>query len=156
MERMVIAMTLAIRISQDMTAAMKAQDADRLSALRLIRAALQKQEIEKRAPLDDGEVIKVLGALAKQRREAADQFETHNRPDLAQKELAELALIKSYLPAAASAEEVRQAVEAAVAETGAASLKEMGAVMKAVMAALAGKSVDGKAVSDLVKERLSR
>ena len=149
-------MELEAKIAQDLTAAMKAQDAGRVSALRLVKAEFQKRQIEKRAPLDNADVIKILNTLSKQRREAADQFTKGNRPDLAKQELSELQLIESYLPAAASPEELRQAIEAALAETGATSIKEMGAVMKATMARLVGKSVDGKDASDLVKARLTR
>ncbi len=148
-------MGLEAKITQDMTAAMKAQDSSKLGALRLVKAELQKRQIEKRAPLDDSDVIKAMNMLAKQRREAAEQFKAGNRPELAQQELTELQLIESYLPAAASPDELRQAVESALADTGAKSIKEMGAVMKAVAAKLAGKSVDGKAASDLVRSRLS-
>lgn len=148
-------MTLEDRIQHDLVTSMKSQDREKTSALRMIKAALQERFIDKQAPLDDGDVAKVLTALAKQRREAADQFQTHHRPDLALKERRELALIESYLPPAASADELREAVEAAIRETGASSPKAMGAVMKAVMAKLADKSVDGKAVSELVKARLT-
>lgn len=148
-------MTLEAQLQHDLIASMKAQDQEKTSALRMIKAALEKRFIEKQAPLDDGDVMKILTMLAKQRREAADQFTLHHRPDLALKEHRELDLIMSYLPPTASAEELRQAVEEALTETGASSPKEMGAVMKVVMAKLVGKSVDGKAASELVRSRLS-
>jgi len=147
-------MNLRDRITGDLTAAMKAKDADRLSTLRMVKANLMNRQIEKGSELSDDEVVKALQSLVKQRRDSIEQYEKAGRTELAAKEAAEVAVIEAYLPRAASAEEIAHAVDAAVAETGASSMKDMGAVMKAVMAKLAGKSADGKAVSGAVKSRL--
>jgi len=147
-------MALLERIQKDMTAAMKAREEDRLSALRLIKAALKKHEVDAMKPLDEKTEMQVLQTLTKQRREAAEMFRKGGRPELAEKEEAELRLIESYLPALATAEEMDAAIEAAIAETGAASARQMGAVMKAAQTTLAGKRVDGKALSDKVRARL--
>ena len=150
-------MTLADRITQDLTAAMKAKDAPRTSTLRMAKAAIKNQEIEKRGVLDDPETAKVLQTLVKQREDAAEQYRKGGREELATQELNEAELLRSYLPAAASEEEIAQAVERAVAETGASSPKDMGRVMKAAMANLAalGRTVDGKAVNAAVRGRLA-
>ena len=150
-------MTLVERITQDLTAAMKAQDAARTSTLRMAKAALKNKEIDKRAPLDEAEALKIVQGLVKQREDSVEQYVKANRPELADKERAEIALLKAYLPADVSDEEVAAAVEKAVAETGAASAKDMGKVMKAALAALAasGKAVDGKRVNEAVRKRLS-
>ncbi len=150
-------MTLVERITQDLTAAMKAQDAPRTSTLRMAKAALKNKEIDKRAPLDEAEALKIVQGLVKQREDSVEQYVKANRPELADKERAEIALLKAYLPADVSDEEVAAAVEKAVAETGAASAKDMGKVMKAALAALAasGKAVDGKRVNEAVRKRLS-
>ncbi|MGD0201473.1 MAG: GatB/YqeY domain-containing protein [Bryobacteraceae bacterium] len=147
-------MALLERIQKDMTAAMKAREEDRLSALRLIKAALKKHEVDAMKPLDEKTEMQVLQTLTKQRREAAEMFRKGGRPELAEKEEAELRLIESYLPALATEEEMDAAIEAAIAETGAASARQMGAVMKAAQTRLAGKRVDGKALSDKVRARL--
>lgn len=149
-------MTLVERIAQDLTAAMKAQDAARTSTLRMAKAALMNRQIDKHGPLDDAEATRVLQGLVKQREDAAEQYTKGNRPQLAAKERAEGALLRTYLPAEATDEEIAAAVEKAVAETGAASPKDMGKVMKAALAALAagGKAVDGKRVNEAVKKRL--
>lgn len=147
-------MALLERIQKDMTAAMKAREEDRLSALRLIKAALKKHEVDAMKPLDEKTEMQVLQTLTKQRREAAEMFRKGGRPEQAEKEEAELRLIESYLPALATAEEMDAAIEAAIAETGAASARQMGAVMKAAQTGLAGKRVDGKALSDKVRARL--
>jgi uncharacterized protein YqeY len=149
-------MTLVERITQDLTAAMKAQDAARTSTLRMAKAALVNKQIDKHGPLDDGEATKVLQGLVKQREDAAEQYAKGNRPDLAAKERAEGTLLKAYLPAEVTDEEIAAAVEKALAETGASSPKDMGKVMKAALAALAagGKAVDGKRVNEAVKKRL--
>jgi uncharacterized protein len=149
-------MTLAERISQDLTAAMKAQDTTRTSTLRMAKAALKNREIEKRAPLDDGESVKVLQGLVKQREDASEQYLKAGRAELADKERGELALITAYLPAEVSEADIAAAVEQAVAETGAATAKDMGKAMKAALAALAagGLSVDGRRVSEAVRRRL--
>jgi len=146
--------SLKQRITDDMTAAMKAQDAARLSTLRLVKAALMNRQIERGAEPTDEEVAKLLQSLVKQRRDSVEQYEKGNRPELAAKEQAEIVVIEEYLPQAATREEIERAVEAAVAETGATTVKEMGAVMKAAQAKLAGRNADGRTVSEAVKARL--
>ena len=148
-------MPLLDRIQKDMVEAMKARDELRLNALRMVKTALKKNEIDSMKPLDDASELQVLNTLIKQRREAADMFRKGGRAELAEKEDKELAIIESFMPAAPSEEEVEAAINAALAETGIASLKQMGVVMKAVQAKLAGKSVDGKALSDKVRSRLA-
>jgi len=148
-------MALLDRVQKDMTEAMKARAEDRLSALRLIKTALKKHEIDSMKPLDERAEQQVLATLVKQRREAAEMFRKGGRPEQADKEEAEQRLIESYMPAMASEEEMDAAIAAALAETGVASAKQMGVVMKAVQAALAGKRADGKALSDKVRARLS-
>lgn len=138
-----------------MVAAMKSKAEARLSALRMIKAALKKHEVDAMKPLDENTEIQVLGTLMKQRRESADIFRKGNRPELAEKEEAELKLIESYMPAAPSDEDIDAAITAAISETGVTSQKQMGVVMKAVQAKLAGKRVDGKALSEKVRARLS-
>jgi len=149
-------MALLDTITQDLTAAMKAKDAAKTSTLRMAKAALHNREIEKQAPLDDAEVVKVLQGLVKQREDSAEQYEKGGRPELAAKEKAEIAVLKAYLPAEVSDEEVAAAVAKAVDETGASSLKDMGKVMKAALSALSssGKTVDGKRVNEAVKKKL--
>ncbi len=147
-------MGLKEQIIADMTAAMKAKDADRLGTLRMVKAALMNKQIDAGHELTDEEVTKALQTLVKQRRDSIEQYEAAGRTELAEKEKAEAAVIEAYLPQAATAEEIAAAVEAAVAETGASSMKDMGSVMKAAMANLAGKSADGKAVSEAVRSRL--
>lgn len=149
-------MTLVERITQDLTAAMKSQDAGRTSALRMAKAALKNREIEKKGDLDDAEATRVLQALVKQREDSIFQFRKANRPELVQKEEKELDVLKAYLPAEASEADIDEAVTKALAETGAATPKDMGKAMKAAMAALqlAGKPVDGKKVNDAVRRRL--
>ncbi|HEY1203242.1 MAG: GatB/YqeY domain-containing protein [Bryobacteraceae bacterium] len=148
-------MALLDRVQKDMTEAMKARAEDRLSALRMIKTALKKQEVDSMKPLDERTEQQVLATLIKQRREAADMFRKGGRPEQADKEEAELLLIESYMPAMASEEEIDAAIAAALAATGVTSAKQMGVVMKAVQAALAGKRADGKALSDKVRARLS-
>lgn len=148
-------MSLKEKIIADLTEAMKLKDADRLSVLRMVKANLMNRQIEKGAELGDDEIIKALQSLVKQRRDSVEQYEKAGRDDLAAKEHAEIAVIDAYLPQAASADEVDAAVASAVAETGASSIKDMGTVMKAAMANLAGKPVDGKMVSDAVKAKLA-
>jgi uncharacterized protein YqeY len=147
-------MGLKERITSDMTAAMKAKEAGRLSTLRMVKAAVQNREIEKGGELSEEELTKTLQSLVKQRRDSVEQYEKAGRTELADKERAEIAVIEEYLPRAASREEIERAVEEAVAETGASSLKEMGAVMKAALARLAGRNADGKVVSEVVKSKL--
>lgn len=147
-------MSLKDKIISDMTAAMKAKDAARLSTLRMVKAGMMNRQIEKGNELDDDEVSKLLRSLVKQRRDSIEQYEKAGRQDLADKENAEVDVIEAYLPQAASAEEIEQAVTAAIAATGAASIKDMGKVMKAAQAALAGKNADGRMVSEMVKGKL--
>jgi uncharacterized protein YqeY len=144
------------RIQNDLTAAMKGKDELRLSVLRMVKSALKNKEIEKMHALDDMESLQVLQTLVKQRHESVEQFTKGGRNDLADKEKKEIAIIEEYLPAAPSDQEIHEAIEAAIAEEGADSLKQMGAVIKAARAKLAGKTVDGKALSDRVRDRLSK
>jgi uncharacterized protein YqeY len=144
------------RIQKDLTDAMKSKDELRLSVLRMMKTALKNKEIEKIRPLEDAESLQVLQTLIKQRKESAEQFALGGRADLAAKETQEIVYIEAYLPAAPDAAEMDSAIDAAIAETSATSPKQMGAVIKAARARLEGKSVDGKALSDRVRERLSR
>ena len=148
-------MSLRDQIIADMTAAMKAKDAARTSTLRMLKAAIINRQIEKGGELDDEELMKLLRSQVKQRRDSVEQYEKGGRQDLVDKEAAEIAVIEAYLPQAASLEEIDQAVAEAIAETGATSMKDMGAVMKAVMPRLAGKNADGRAVSETVKKKLA-
>jgi uncharacterized protein YqeY len=148
-------MALLDRVQQDMVSAMKSKDEARLGALRMMKSALKKFEVDSMKPLNEGTEMQVVQTLVKQRRESADLFRKGNRPELADKEEAEILLLESYLPSAPSPAELEEAVTAAIAETGATSSKQMGAVMKAASAKLAGKRVDGKALSEIVKQRLS-
>jgi len=148
-------MPLLDQISKDMTAAMKASEQARLDALRMIKAALMKYKVDMMKPVDEAAELQILTTLIKQRREAADMFRKGNRQELADKEEAELKLIESYMPSAPTETEVEEAIAAAMTETGAASIKQMGVVMKAAQARLAGKRVDGKALSDRVRSKLS-
>lgn len=147
-------MSLAKQIVSDLTAAMKAQDAPRTSTLRMVKAAMMNRQIEKGSELDDDDLQKLLRSLVKQRRDSIEQYEKAGRAELVAKEQAEIDVIETYLPQAASTEEIEQAVAAAIAETGASSMKDMGKVMKATQAALAGKNADGKTVSEAVKAKL--
>ena len=149
-------MTLAERITRDLTTAMKAQDAARTSTLRMAKAAIMNKQIDKRGALDDAETARVLQGLVKQREDAAEQYEKARRPELADKERAEILVLKDYLPAEVTAEEIAAAVERAAADTGAASLKGMSRVVKAALAGLAasGRPVDGKRVSDAARKKL--
>jgi uncharacterized protein YqeY len=137
-----------------MTAAMKSKEAARLSTLRMVKAAVQNREIEKGEPLTDEELVKALQSLVKQRRDSVEQYEKAGRAELAEKERAEIVVIEEYLPQAATREEIERAVAEAIAETGATSMKEMGAVMKAALARLAGRNADGRTVSEIVKAKL--
>ena len=147
-------MDLNAQIAADITTAMKAKDAARLSALRMLKAAVMNKGVEKKRDLNDAEVVQVVAALVKQRRDSIEQFTSAGRTDLVEKETGEIAILEHYLPPAVSQEEIDAAVAAAVAETGASSPKDMGKVMKAVMPKLAGKNVDGKAVNDAVRRTL--
>jgi uncharacterized protein YqeY len=146
--------TLNEKIGADIASAMKAKDAARLSALRMLKAAVMNKGVEKGRDLDDGEVVQVVASLVKQRRDSIDQFAKAGRTDLVDKETAEIAVLEQYLPPAASADEIDAAVGAAIAETGAASPKDIGKVMKAVMPKLAGKHADGRAVNEAVRRKL--
>jgi len=148
-------MSLKDKIIADLTAAMKEKDADKLSTLRMVKANLMNRQIDKGSDLTDDEITKALQSLVKQRRDSVEQYEKAGRTELAAKEIAEISVIEAYLPQAATQEEIDAAVAAAIAETGASSMKDMGTVMKAAMSHLAGKSADGKAVSDTVKAKLS-
>lgn len=148
-------MSLSEQIISDLTASMKAQDAQRTSTLRMVKAAMMNRKIEKGSELDDDEMQKLLRSLVKQRRDSVEQYEKAGRQELVDKEQAEIAVIETYLPQAVSQEEIESAVTAAIAETGATSIKDMGKVMKATQAALAGKNADGKLVADIVKSKLA-
>ena len=150
-------MTLSEQIQKDITAAMKAREEQRLSTLRMVKTALKNREIEKRAPLDDKESQQVLSTLTKQRKDSIEQFTKGGRQDLADKEAAEIKLIETYLPRAAEEEEIVAGVKAVIAEMGSPTMKDMGSVMKNVMArfSAAGMRVDGKQVSEAVKKELA-
>lgn len=148
-------MSLLDRIQKDMTEAMKAREEARLGTLRMIKTALKKHEVDTMKPLDEKAEMQILNTLIKQRKEAADMFRKGNRLELAEKEEAELKMIEGYMPASATDEEIDAAISGAIAETGVTSLKQMGVVMKATQAKLAGKRVDGKLLSDRVRGRLS-
>ena len=149
-------MSLSETVQKDMVAAMKSREELRLSVLRMIKAAIQLKETEKIRKLDDAESIQLLQTLVKQRKESIEQFTKGNRPELAEKETKELAIIESYLPAGATEAEMDAAIAKAISESGANSMKQMGAVVKAAKAALEGKTVDGKILSDRVRDRLSK
>lgn len=138
-----------------MVAAMKAKDEARLSAIRMLKAALQKFQIDSMKPLDEASEMQVLNTIAKQRRESMEMFRGNGRPELADREAAELALVEAYLPAPPSDDEISAAIEAAIAETGVSDKSKMGLVMNAAKAKLAGKRVDGKGLSDKIRARLS-
>ena len=148
-------MPLLEQIQKDMVSAMKAREEARLGALRMIKTALQKHQIDSMKPLDEQTELQLLNMLIKQRREAADMFRKGDRAELADKEEAELKLIESYMPSAPTDGEVDAAIAAAMEETGVTALKQMGVVMKAAQAKLAGKRVDGKALSDRVRAKLT-
>ncbi|MBF8299671.1 MAG: hypothetical protein HW394_41 [Acidobacteria bacterium] len=147
-------MSLTDTVSADITAAMKAKDAPRLSALRMLKAALMNKGVEKGRDLEDAEVLQVVASLVKQRRDSIEQFSKAGRTDLAEKETAEIAVLDQYLPPAATAGEIDAAVAAAITETGAASPKDIGKVMKAVMPKLAGKNADGRTINESVRRKL--
>ena len=147
-------MSLSNTITADIAAAMKAKNPARLSALRMLKAAVMKKGADEGRDLDDPAVLQVIASLVKQRRESIEQFANAGRTDLVEKETAELSVLSEYLPPAASAEDIEAAVAAAIAETGATSPKDMGKVMKAVMPKLAGKNADGRAVNEIVRRRL--
>ena len=148
-------MSLSKQIVADLTTAMKAQDAAKLSTLRMVKAAMMNRQIEKGSELDDDDMQKLLRSLVKQRRDSIEQYDKAGRQELVDKEQAEIDVIEIYLPKAASHEEIEQVVAAVIAETGASSMKDMGKVMKATQAALAGKNADGRVVSEVVKAKLA-
>ena len=148
-------MALLDQIQKDMVAAMKGREEARLETLRMMKTALKKVEVDGMKPLDEAAELQVLNTLIKQRRESADMFRKGNRPELADKEEAEMKLIEAFMPAAPTEAEVDEAIAAAMAETGITSLKQMGVVMKAAQAKLSGKRVDGKALSERVRGKLS-
>ena len=147
-------MQLTDKVNVDITAAMKAKDAPRLSALRMMKAALMNKGVEKGRDLEDAEVLQVVSSLVKQRRDSIEQFSNAGRADLVARETGDLGVLERYLPPAATSEEIEAAVVAAIAESGATSPKDMGKVMKAVMPKLAGKNADGKAVNEAVRRKL--
>ena len=147
-------MLLRDKVNTDIAAAMKSKQPTRLSALRMLKAAIMNKGIEKSHDLDDAEVLQVVSTLVKQRRDSIEQFTKAGRTDLVDKESAEIKILEEYLPPAASAEEIDAAIAAAIAETGAASVKDMGKVMKAVMPRLAGKNADGRVVNEAVRRKL--
>jgi uncharacterized protein YqeY len=148
-------MNLKEKIIADMTAAMKAKDAARTSTLRMVKAAIMNREKEGGGEITDEDVLKLLRSQVKQRRDSVEQYQKAGRQELVDKETAEIAVIEAYLPQAASEAEIDAAVSEAIKETGAASMKDMGAVMKATMAKLAGKNADGRLVSETVKQKLT-
>ena len=147
-------MTLFERIGQDITAAMRAKDQARLAPLRMAKAALMNREVEKGRTLEDAEAEQVIGSLIKQRRDSIEQFTKGGRQELAAREAAEIGVLEAYLPPPVDAGQIETAVDQAVAETGATSVKDLGRVMKAVMGRLAGLTVDGKVVNELVRRKL--
>jgi uncharacterized protein YqeY len=148
-------MSLTEQLTRTMAEAMKARDQARLSTLRMLKAALTNREVERSRPLTEAEELQVVAGLVKQHKDSIDQFSKAGRQDLVDKETAELAILGTYLPPAVAADDLERIVAEVVAETGATSPKDMGKVMKGVMAKLAGASVDGKAVNELVKKRLA-
>ena len=149
-------MTFSEQIQKDIVVAMKAKDEMKLSVLRMAKSALQLKEVEKMRPLDATESIQLLQTLVKQRKESIDQFSKGGRQDLVDKETKELAILESYLPAGATQAEMDAAIAKAITDSGATSIKQMGAVVKAAKETLTGKAVDGKALSDRVREQLAK
>jgi uncharacterized protein len=147
-------MSLRDRLTEDLKLAMKARDQLRMDVIRMIKAAVLNKEVEMKKDLDDAEMSRIMTTMIKQRKESVEQFEKGQRAELAAKERQEISIIEAYLPKALSPEELDRTVDAVIRESGATSAKDMGAVMKAVMARLAGQPVDGKHVSDLVRSKL--
>jgi uncharacterized protein YqeY len=147
-------MSLHNRLSEDLKQAMRAKDQLRMDTIRMIKAALLNKEIELKKDLDEAEMSRVLTTLIKQRKESVEQYQKANRQELADKELKEIVIVEGYLPQALSQEEIVKVIDSVIQETGAATAKDMGKVMKEVMAKLAGQPVDGKQISDLVRARL--
>jgi uncharacterized protein len=148
-------MSLQEKIQSDIANAMRSKETLKLGVLRMMRSAVMYKEVEKMKTLDEAEVLSVLSTLVKQRKDSIEQFRKGSREDLAQKEEAEIKVIEQYLPAAASDDDIRRAIEMAIQETAATSIKDMGKVMKATMAQLSGKTAEGSRVSQMVKEKLS-
>jgi uncharacterized protein len=149
-------MNFVEKLNQDITEAMRAKDQDRLGPLRMLKAALMNKKVERGKDVTDSEAQQVVSTLVKQRKDSVEQFTKAGRQDLADKEQAEIAILETYLPPPVSREELEKAVDEAVRTTGASSPKDMGGVMKAVMAGLAGRNADGKLINELVRARLSR
>jgi uncharacterized protein len=149
-----IPLSLHERLTEDLKRAMKARDQLRMDVIRMIKAAVMNKEMEMKKDLDDAGMSRVMTTMIKQRRESIEQFEKGNRAELAAKERQEITILESYLPQAVSPEQLSSVVDAVIQETGARSMKEMGAVMKAVMVRVAGQPVDGKQISDLVRDKL--
>ena len=147
-------MTLMERLGRDITDAMRARDQARLAPLRMAKAAMMNREVEKGGPLDEKEAEQVIASLIKQRRDSVEQFTRGGRDDLVAREAAEIGVLEAYLPPPVDAASLEQAVDAAIAETGASGARDLGRVMKAVMAKLAGQTVDGRAINELVRRRL--
>ncbi|MDH3492163.1 MAG: GatB/YqeY domain-containing protein [Acidobacteriota bacterium] len=147
-------MSLKENIIEDMKTAMRAKEKERLSVLRMVKSAIMNKEIEKGGELEDEEVVKMLNTLVKQRRDSADQYIKAGRPELAEAELSEIVVIENYMPASATTEEIQTAVDEAVTESGASTMKDMGGVMKLALSKLSGKTVDGKTVSEAVRSKL--
>jgi uncharacterized protein YqeY len=148
-------MALMDRVQKDMVEAMKAKEEGRLSAIRMLKSALMKHKVDSMKELDEAAEMQIMNLLLKQRRESAEMFRKGGRPELAEKEEAEIKILEGYMPASATEEEIEAAIAAAVAETGVTALKQMGVVMKATQAKLVGKRVDGKALSEKVRSKLS-
>lgn len=148
-------MSLRDRLTEDLKLAMKARDQLRMDVIRMIKAAVLNKEVEGKKDIDDAEMSRIMTSMIKQRKESVEQYEKGNRAELAAKERQEISIIESYLPKAMTAQQLAGIVDAVMEETGASSLKDMGAVMKAVMARLAGQPIDGKQVSDLVRSKLT-
>lgn len=148
-------MSLRDRLTEDLKLAMKSRDQLRMDVIRMIKAAILNKEVELRKDLDDAEMSRIMATLIKQRRESVEQFEKAKRVELAEKERKEITIIETYLPQALSTEELERIIASVLADTGNRSLKDLGAVMKAVMARLAGQAVDGKQISDLVRAKLT-
>jgi uncharacterized protein YqeY len=149
-------MTFVDKVNQDIADAMRAKDQERLGPLRMLKAALMNKKVERGKDVTDGEAMAVVSTLVKQRKDSVEQFTNAGRQDLADKEKAEIAILETYLPPPVTREELEKAVDEAVRTTGASSPKDMGGVMKAVMAGLAGRNADGKLINELVRTRLSR
>jgi uncharacterized protein len=149
-------MTFVDKLNQDIAEAMRAKDSDRLGPLRMLKAALMNKKVERGKDVTDGEALAIVSTLVKQRKDSVEQFTKAGRQDLADKESAEISILETYLPPPVSREELEKAVDEAVRTTGASSPKDMGGVMKAVMAGLAGRNADGKLINELVRTRLSR